>query len=305
MVLKFYEDVMTLLQLKYISYIAECGSLSKASEKAFVSQPSLSVTLKELESELKIKIFNRTNRGLVLTSQGTEFLAYARQVLLQYGLMEDKYLNHKKIKKKFYVSTQHYSFAVKAFINVVNYDDSDEYDFSIRETKTHEIIEDVNFGRSEIGILYLNDFNERILNKIFGEHELEFNLLFQCDIYVYMWKGNPLAGKEMLNFDDLDEFPCLSFEQDNAFYFSEEVFSTYSYRKVIKANDRGTMLNLMKGLNGYTFCSGVISQDLNGEDYIAVPLNTKETMSIGYLKKKDIPLSNIAKVYIDEINKLI
>lgn len=296
---------MTLLQLKYMIFIDECGSLSKASEKAFISQPSLSATLKELEAEIGIKLFTRNNRGLVVTLEGSEFLSYARQVLLQYNLMEDKYLNNKMLKKKFSVSSQHYSFAIKAFINVVNKNDSDGYEFAIRETKTHEVIDDVRYNRSEIGILYLNDFNKKILTKIFQENDLEFNLLFECKIYVYMWKENPLAKKENLYFDDLDDYPCLSFEQDNAFYFSEEVFSTYSYKKVIKVNDRATMLNLMKGVNGYTFCSGVISEELNGDDYVAVPLETNEIMSIGYIKKTPIPLSEIAHKYLSEIADLV
>lgn len=296
---------MTLLQLKYVVIIAECGSLSKASEKAFVSQPSLSATLKDLENEIGIKIFYRNNRGLVVTSKGNEFLSYARQVLLQYSLIEDKYLNQKMMKKKFSISTQHYSFAIKAFINVINSINSDEYDFAIRETKTHEVIDDVRYHRSEIGILYNNAFNKKILEKIFLENDLEFELIFECNIFVYLWKENPLATKSILDFNDLEQYPCLSFEQDNAFYFSEEVFSTHDYKKVIKANDRATMLNLMKGVNGYTFCSGFISEDLNGTDYVAIPLKTEEQMAVGYIKKKTIPLSELGEKYLSEIKKLI
>lgn len=296
---------MTLQQLRYVVYIAESGSLSKASEKAFVSQPSLSAALKDLEAEIGIKIFTRSNRGLAITAEGNEFLAYARQVLLQYSLMEDKYIKHKTLKKKFAVSAQHYSFAVKAFINMVNKFQSDEYEFYIRETKTHEVIDDVRHHRSEVGILYLNDFNNKILTKVFADYELEFKELFQCNIYVYMWKGNPLAQRETLDFQDLDAYPCLSFEQENAFYFAEEVFSTYEYKRIVKVNDRGTMLNLMRGLNGYTFCSGMISTELNGEDYVAVPLNTEAKMSIGYLKKQFVPLSQLAENYLLEISDLM
>lgn len=295
---------MTLLQLKYMVLIAQCGSMSRASEKAFISQPSLSQSLKELEQEIGVQLFTRSNRGLVVTAQGSEFLSYARQVLLQYELMEDKYLGSKCPKQKFCVSTQHYSFAVKAFINVINHEQFEGYEFAIRETKTHEVIDDVRFHRSELGILYLNDFNQKILTKTFQENNLEFQLLFECGIYVYLSKQHPLAQKQQLEFEDLAAYPCLSFEQDDAFYFAEEVFSTHPYQKVIKANDRATMLNLMKGVHGYTFCSGVISQELNGDDYVAILLGTTEKMSIGYLKKKAIPLSNLAQKYLDEITRL-
>lgn len=296
---------MTLQQLKYVIYIAESGSINKASEKAFISQPSLSAALKELEIEIGLTLFTRTNRGLVITAEGNEFLSYARQVVLQYTLMEEQYIGKKIAKKRFAVSTQHYSFAVKSFINMVNYFNMEEYDFSIIETKTHEVIEHVKFARSEIGILYRNPFNAKILNRAFEEQGLDFVSLVTCKVYVYLWKGNPLATYEQLEMDQLEPYPCLSFEQDDAFYFAEEVFSTYEYKRCIKANDRATMLNLMKGLNGYTFCTGIISEELNGEDYMAIPLNTDEVMEIGYLKKKSIPLSELALRYIQEIESLL
>lgn len=295
---------MTLQQLKYVVCIAESGSLSKACEKVFVSQPSLSASLKDLESEIGFQIFARNNKGLAITVEGNEFLTYARQVLLQFSLIEDKYISKKSIKKKFAISTQHYSFAVRAFINLIEAFNIDEYEFCIRETKTHEIIDDVRFERSEIGLIYLNDFNKKILLRIIFDYNLEFVQLFECNIYVYMAKSNPLSNKKIIKMEELLDFPCLSFEQENAFYFSEEVFSTYKYKQIIKATDRATMLNLMKGVNGYTFCSGIISNELNGDDYVAILLDTDEKMQIGYIKK-DKELSFLAKNYIEEINKLI
>lgn len=299
---------MTLQQLKYIITIANEGSLSKASEKEFVSQPSMSAMLKELENEIGIKLFNRTNRGLVITTQGVEFLAYARQVVEQFSLIENKYINKQVTKKIFNISTQHYSFAIKAFINMVNNQEFDmqKYEFAIRETKTHEVIDDVKYLKSEIGVLYLNDFNQTVISRFLKDYSLEFIELFKCNIYVYLHKDNPLAIEKTINFEDLQKYPNLSFEQGdfNSFYFAEEVFSTYDYSQKIRVNDRATMLNLMKGLNGYTLCSGIISQDLNGQDYTAIPLDCDEVMSIGYIKKINIPLSDLARKYIDEIIKI-
>ncbi len=160
----------------------------------------------------------------------------------------------------------------------------DKYEFAVHETKTYEVIEDVKNFKSEIGILYLNDFNSKVLTKLFTEFGLEFHRLLDCGIYAYMCKGNPLASRASVTMDDLQPYPCLAFEQgnNNSFYFAEEVLSTYEYKQLIRANDRATMLNLMKGLNGYTLCSGIICEELNGGDYCAVPLQSDEVMTIGY-----------------------
>lgn len=298
---------MTLQQLKYVIYIAETNSLSKASKLAFISQPSMSASLKELEKEIGVQLFMRNNKGIIITAEGIEFLAYAKQVVLQYSLIEDKYISKKTTKKRFAISTQHYSFAVRAFINMASNFDMAEYELAIRETKTHEVIDDVRYLRSELGILYVNDFNRDIFSKIFNDYNLQFNSLCICEVYVYMWKGNPLAKESILTLDQLEAYPCMSFEQgdENAFYFAEEVLSTHKHKRVIKANDRATMLNLMKGLCGYTFCSGVISQDLNGDEYIAIPLNTTEKMEIGYIKQKNFELSELGIMYIDEIMRIL
>ncbi len=294
---------MTLQQLRYAVSVANNKSMNKAAAELFITQPSLSSTIRDLENELGITLFLRSNRGVVITPDGEEFLGYARQILDQYNLIENRYIENKKSKKKFSVSMQHYSFAVKAFIALAKEFGMDDYEFAVRETKTYEVIEDVKNQKSELGILYLNDFNQKILNKIFFENKLEFVNLFKCNIYAYIWKNNPLAKKERVTFDDLDNYPCLSFEQgdNNSFYFAEEVFSTNQYHQIVKANDRATMLNLMVGLNGYTLCSGIICEDLNGDEYIAVPLDCEETMQIGYIKKKNMPLSKLAEKYIEEL----
>lgn len=295
---------MTLQQLKYLVAIAENKSIHKAAGKLFVSQPSLSSAVKELENELGIEIFMRSNRGIELTPEGEDFMGYARQIVEQYGLIEERYIK-KAIKKKFSVSMQHYTFAVQAFIHMAKQFNMDDYEFAIHETKTREVIENVKRHKSELGIIYLNTFNEKALKKILKEDELEFIPLFDCGIYVYLWKGHPLAERERVNFEDLQEYPCLSFEQgmDSSFYFSEEVFSTYDFKQTIKVDDRSTMLNLMVGLNGYTLCSGIICEDLNGTQYRAVPLDSEEIMTIGYIKNRKWILSDLGERYIEELKK--
>ena len=295
---------MTLQQLKYALTIADCGSMNEAAKQLFISQPSLSETMKELETEIGLDIFLRSNRGIVITPEGEEFLGYARQVTEQFGLLQSKYID-KKIKEKFSVSTQHYTFAVKAFVETVKQIGMEQYEFAVHETTTISVIENVKNFKSEIGVLYENDFNEKVLNKMFKENGLEFIELFQCDTFVYLWSGHPLANKKVISMEELDLYPCLSFDQgkNNSLYLAEEMKSTYEYKRLIKANDRATLLNLMIGLNAYTLCSGIICEDLNGTDYKAIPLKETEKMRIGYIKRKGAKVSHIGELYIEELKK--
>ena len=295
---------MTLQQLKYALTIADCGSMNEAAKQLFISHPSLSETMKELETEIGLDIFLRSNRGIVITPEGEEFLGYARQVTEQFGLLQSKYID-KKVKEKFSVSTQHYTFAVKAFVETVKQIGMEQYEFAVHETTTISVIENVKNFKSEIGVLYENDFNEKVLNKMFKENGLEFVELFSCDTFVYLWSGHPLAKQDVITMEELDEYPCLSFDQgkNNSLYLAEEMKSTYEYRRLIKANDRATLLNLMIGLNAYTLCSGIICEDLNGNDYKAVPLKETEKMRIGYIKRKGAKVSHIGELYIEELKK--
>ena len=297
---------MTLQQIRYAIAVADSSSMNEAAKQLFISQPSLSGSIKDLETEIGLEIFKRTSKGITVTPEGEEFLSYARQIADQYRLMESRYIEKKVVKKKFSVSTQHYSFAVDAFIKMVGQFGMDEYEFAIHETKTYEVINDVKKHKSELGILYVNDFNRKIMEKLFKENDLVFTEFFKCNVYVYLWKNHPLADKKSISIKELEEYPCLSFDQgeNNSFYFAEEVLSTYDYKRIIKGNDRATLLNLMVGLNGYTLCSGIISEDLNGGDYRAIPLLEKEEMSIGYIKRNDLSLSILAQKYLEEVLRI-
>lgn len=296
---------MTLTQLRYVFEVANSSSMNEAARNLFISQPSLSSSVKDLEEEVGLELFKRTNRGISMTPEGEEFIGYARQVVEQYQLIEARFISKEQIRKKFSVSMQHYSFAVNAFVEMVKQFGMDEYEFAIHETKTYEVIEDVRNFRSEIGILYINDFNRKVLTKLFHESGLEFHEILECGIYVYMWKGHPLADSELLTLEELADYPCLSFEQGNynSFYFAEEVLSTYDYKQFIKANDRATMHNLMVGLNGYTLCSGILCEKLNGSEFCAVKLKSDERMTIGYLVRKGVAISPLGKKYLEEIVK--
>lgn len=298
---------MTLQQLRYIIKIVECGSISEAAKQLFMSQPSLSNAVKELENELGIEIFYRTSRGISLSVDGTEFLSYARQVIEQTELLEQRYLGKKPSKQLCSVSTQHYAFAVNAFVNLLKAMDVDEYEFTLRETRTYEIIEDVKNLRSELGIIYFSNFNEKVLNKLLRENHLTFNPLFQADPHVFVSSVHPLARKASVTLEDLDKYPFLAFEQGNynSFYFSEEILSTVPHKKTIHVSDRATLFNLLIGLNGYTICTGVLNSDLNGDNIVSVSLETDERMLVGWIVNEQAHLSAIAMNYIAELKRVI
>ena len=292
---------MTLQQLKYMITVADTGTITEAANKLYISQPSLTNAIHELEKEMNIVIFNRTNKGISLSKEGEIFLGYARQVLEQAAILEDKYKGNDGGKKQFCVSTQHYSFAVNAFVDLVKQYGQDEYDFSIRETQTYEIIEDVARMRSEIGILFLNDFNEAVLRKLLRSNDLEFHLLFVARPHVFISRKHPLAGKTVITNEEHEDYPYLSFEQGehNSFYFSEEIFSSFERKRNIRVRDRATLFNLLIGLNGYTVCSGVIDKKLNGRDIIAVPLADESDMRIGYITHKKGMISRLGNTYLE------
>lgn len=296
---------MTLQQLKYAITVAETGTITEAANKLYISQPSLTNAIHELEKEMNIIIFNRTNKGISISKEGEDFLGYARQVLEQAAILEDKYKGDNGGKKKFCVSTQHYSFAVNAFVDLIKKFGQDEYDFSLRETQTYEIIEDVARMRSEIGILFLNDFNEKVITKILKSYDLEFHQLFVAKPHVFISRKHPLAQNQVITNEELEQYPYLSFEQGehNSFYFSEEIFSATERKKNIRVRDRATLFNLLIGLNGYTVCSGVIDKKLNGKDIIAAPLAYESDMRIGYITHKKGRISRLGTTYLEALNK--
>ena len=298
---------MTLTQLRYAITISETGSFNKAAQILYVSQPSLSNAIHDLEDEFSITIFHRSGRGISLTNEGVEFITYARQVYHQYESLLDKFGKNGNLKKKFGVSTQHYSFAVNAFVDLIKKYGEDEYDFSLRETETYEVIDDVAKMKSELGIVYLNSFNEKALEKIFKSNNLKFTELFTANPHIFVSTSNPLANKKSVKMKDLAPYPYLSYEQGehNSFYYSEEIFSTEERLKNIRVTDRATLFNLLIGLNGYTVCSGVIDSSLNGENIVSIPLDKEGVMRVGILTHNDIIQSEMAQYYINSLSKYI
>ena len=298
---------MTLQQLKYVTTIANIGSISEAAKRLFVSQPSLTKAIKELEKEMGITIFDRTNKGITVSKEGERFLGYARQVLEQAALLEEQYKSQSGGKKQFSVSTQHYSFAVNAFVELLKGAEIDQYDVSLRETQTYEIIDDVAHMKSEIGLLYYNDFHRPVLEKLIHTNELTFTELFTAHPHIFIGKTHPLAHKEVVSMDELEEYPYISFEQGdhNSFYFSEEIFSTVVRPKHIRVRDRASLFSLLLGLDGYTVSSGVIDKEVNGENIISFPLAEEGLMHIGYITNNKMQRSRLGQEYIHALEQYV
>lgn len=298
---------MKLQQLRYVVKVAECGSITEASRRLFVSQPSVTASIRDLENEMGVHIFERTNKGVIVSEEGETFLGYARQVLDQADLLEGKYKGTSEQVPHFSVSCQHYSFAVNAFVDVIREFDAARYDFTLREEQTHEIIEDVAHMKSELGVLYLSEHNREVIERMLAANELVFEGLFCATPHVFVCSDHPLAGRSSVTLGDLEDYPFLSYEQGsyNSFYYSEELTSTFERRKNIRVRDRATLFNLAMGLNGYTVCSGVISHELNGPGIISIPLDVDEYMEIGIITRKNTTLTRYGQAYIEAIRQHI
>lgn len=299
----FYADKethMTLKQLRYIVTVADTGNITEAAAKLFIAQPSLTSAIRELENEYGITIFDRSNRGVEITAEGEEFLGYARQILEQSDLIEERYTGKTEGKLRFCVSSQHYSFAVEAFVELLKLYGGNKYEFHMRETQTYDIIDDVAKLRSEIGVLYLNEFNETVIMKTLRDNGLVFEPLFRAKPHVFISTHSPLAKKRSLTLEDLKPYPRLAYEQGshNSFYFSEEILSTVDSDKELIVRDRATLFNLLIGLDGYTICSGVINEKLNGPNIIAKPLKVDDYMQIGYILPERIHPNFLTEEYI-------
>ncbi|EHJ56975.1 hypothetical protein HMPREF9318_00578 [Streptococcus urinalis FB127-CNA-2] len=292
---------MRIQQLQYIIKIVETGSMNEAAKQLYITQPSLSNAVRDLENEMGISIFIRNPKGITLTKDGVEFLSYARQVIEQTTLLEDRYKNNNSNRELFSVSSQHYAFVVNAFVSLLKNTDMTQYELFLRETRTWEIIDDVKNFRSEIGVLFLNHYNRDVLTKLLDDSHLNYKVLFKTHPHIFVSKDNPLAKKDLISMDDLEDFPYLSYDQGihNSFYFSEELMSQMPHSKSIVVSDRATLFNLMIGLNGYTVATGVLNSNLNGDHIVSVPLDVEDEIEIVYLKHEKANLSKMGETFID------
>ena len=280
--------------------------MREASTKLFISQPALSSSIRELEDELGILIFERTNKGISLTDEGREFVEYAKKAVGQYEILEDRYLSGDGSKERFSVSTQHYNFAIKAFTTVIKDADPEEFIFSIHETKTREVLEDVRTMKSEVGIVSYSKANEKILKKLIKEYQLEFTPLMKRETYAYVWKDHKFAGRKTISLDDLKDYPCVSFDQsDNSnLYLTEEAMADYDFKKMIRSDDRATTMEIIADLRGYSIGSGMLAEkDSTLQGLVSIKLEEEDPLTIGYIVRKGSELSAYGEAYIKELLK--
>lgn len=292
---------MRIQQLDYLIKIAETQSITQAAKELYISQPSLSNAMKELEKEMSITLFQRSSKGVILTSEGEEFLSYARQIHEQVELMEQRYIKKERPKRIFSIASQHYAFVVDAFVRLLKKLDESDYQATLKELRTYEVIEDVSTLKSELGVIYLSKYNRQVIQGVLKEQNLSFTHLHFADPHIFIHRGHPLAEKESITLDDLAPYPKLSYEQGqyNSFYYWEEVLADHLSPKSIIVSDRATLFNLVIGLNGYTISSGIINSDLNQEEIIARKLESTEELEIGYITNDLHELSPIAIQYLD------
>ncbi|HFQ4889797.1 TPA: LysR family transcriptional regulator [Streptococcus agalactiae] len=292
---------MRIQQLQYVIKIVETGSMNEAAKQLYITQPSLSNAVRNLETEMGIQIFIRNPKGITLTKDGMEFLSYARQILEQTALLEERYKGDNTSRELFSVSSQHYAFVVNAFVALFNGTDMTQYELFLRETRTWEIIDDVKNFRSEIGVLFLNSYNRDVLTKLFDDNSLIATTLFTTTPHIFVSKSNPLANRKKLSMKDLEDYPYLSYDQGlhNSFYFSEEMMSQIPHPKSIVVSDRATLFNLMIGLDGYTVATGILNSKLNGEEIVAIPLDVDDVIDIVYIRHDKANLSKMGQKFID------
>ncbi len=295
---------MNINQLKYVITIANTPSIRDAATKLFVSQPALSSSIHDLEDELGILLFERSNKGVRLTDAGREFLIYAKKVVGQYEILEDRYLAGDKEKERFSVSTQHYNFAITSFANVLKRFSPEKFEFMIHETKTMDVLEHVKEMRSEVGVVSYSGSNYTLIKKLLKEYQLDFVPLMRRETYAYVWKESKLAREKVISLEDLKDYPCVSFDQgdNDHFYLNEEAMGDYDFQKMIRSDDRATTMELIAQLGGYSIGSGMLAEEnaiLRG--LVSIKLKEEDPLIIGYITRKGGTLSKYGLAYIDEL----
>ena len=297
---------MNIAQMKYVLEVASAPSIREASTRLFISQPALSSSIRELEEELGIIIFDRSNKGISLTDEGREFVTYAQRVVGQYEILENRYLSKDHDREIFSVSTQHYNFAIKAFTAVIKKNKPGKYRFSVHETKTKEVLEDVRKLKSEVGIISFSGANENLIKKLFKDYQLEFTPLMKRETYAYVWKNHEFAGRKEISLDELNDYPCVSFNQSSEgnFYLTEEALSDHEYDKMIISDDRATTMEIIAELGGYSIGTGILSwEDAILQGLVSIKLKEEDPLIIGYITAKGSVRSHYGKEYIEELLK--
>jgi len=280
---------MNIQKLRYIVEVAKNKSINKAAQSLFVSQPYLSIVIKEIEDEIGVSVFEKSRKGIQVTKEGAEFLSLAESLLLQIKNMKDRYspANFSE-PKRFQVSSQHYTFVVDAFIRFMLEYEPDSYKFRINETRTYTVIEDVAEGRSALGFIYLTASNEKFIRQMLRKKSIDFHHLISAEPHVFLCKDHVLAERASIAMDELAPYPSLVYCQEGSgeIYedLAEEIASIKSPSKVVYVEDRGTLNSIITSTSAYNIGSGYIIPGVMPDKMISIPLQgVEDVMQIGWI----------------------
>lgn len=297
---------MTIQQCKYVLKIAKTGSFSEAAKQLFIAQSSLSISVKSLEQELNIKIFEHSGNGVYLTDEGAEFVKYATQICENSDFVTERY-SSKNIQQKLYIATQHYDFIADIFGKLLKGTKGDSYRFSIREIETYNVIRDVETAHSDIGIIAIKDGDYEVMKRYLGKKKLSFTSVLKVFPHVFFRKEHPLAQCGRLTNSDLKDYPYVSYEQGehNSSFFTEELMDTSHINKHIEISDRATLMNVLLITDSYTVGTGIMPSSLNQGAISSVPLESEEYYIIGYLLNENRKVSKVTEKFIGVLKEMV
>lgn len=296
---------MTIQQCKYVLEILKRGSFNEAAKTLFIAQSSLSASVKALESELNIKIFERSNSGVLLTDEGAEFVRYASCIAEQNDFIADRYTDGNKC-KNLHIATQHYDFVADIFTKMINSITDDAYKVSLKETQTYNVIKEVENGYCDIGIIAIKNTDYDIMNRFLGNKKLEFTPILKAEPHVFVSKEHFLSRKDCVTYTELKEFPFVSYEQGkhaNSF-FTEEIMEDTVYNRHIEISDRASLMNVLLTTDCYTIGTGIMPSNLNEGKIVSIPLESEDYYNIGYILNSDRKISDMTKCFIKMLNEM-
>ena len=297
---------MTIQQCKYVLEILKKGSFNEAAKTLYIAQSSLSAAVKSLESELNIKIFERSNNGVCLTSDGAEFVRYASQIIEQNDFILAKYKSEQRY-QKLYIATQHYDFVADIFGKMLNTVTDDSYKISLIETKTYNVINDVENGYCDIGIIAIKNTDFDIMKRILINKKLNFTPLFKTSPHVFVRKKHPVCNQNILTYTQLMQYPFVSYEQGNhnVSFFTEEIMESIDVKKHIEISDRASLMNVLMTTDSYTIGTGIMPSALNEGKIISIPLESSSYYNIGYIFHTDRKCSDLTAHFINMLEELV
>ncbi len=294
---------MTIQQCRYILEIVKQGSFNEAAKAMFVAQTSISGAVKSLEEELGIKIFERSNKGVFLTDDGAELVRYAKQLVSNADYITERYGGPARI-SKISISSQHYDFVAEVFGHFLSENAEGDFDFSIREVETVNVIDDVEKSFSDVGIIAIKDTDMDIMERLLAGKKIEFKSLFKTPFHVYIGKNHPLSSNSIITFSELSEYPYITYEQGghNSSMFTEEFSDKINSSKNVRITDRATLMNMLFITECYTIGTGTMNYSkLSGGNILSVPLDTSGEYIIGYIVRRDKNLSTLVRKFVDEL----